>query len=188
VNPRTPRRIVTALDQEGLSRLARIEDVAEDDYSLIDPRSVAVPYPRWAQGEHPEIRVVWGHSGLPPRFPNDASTQTPGGFPQPGDLRVSLVTYAPGHEGEFFWADTFDVVFVVAGELTYETDGGETMILREGDVVLQYATNKALHNRGTRPATIGTVMIGGRRVGPTPPRERQIAAPKSSDRGSESDT
>jgi quercetin dioxygenase-like cupin family protein len=71
-----------------------------------------------------------------------------------------------------FWSNRVDVLWLIAGELTYRTDGGDEVVLRPGDVVIQNGTNKAFENRGSVPATFGAVMFGAVNDGPTPPADR----------------
>ena len=46
------------------------------------------------------------------------------------------------------------------------------MTLYPGDTLVQNGTNKSLHNRGSEPCVIGTVMCATERVGPSPPPDR----------------
>jgi quercetin dioxygenase-like cupin family protein len=87
-------------------------------------------------------------------------------------FRVSLMTYPPGWKGEMFWSNRVDLIWILSGELTYVTDGGDEVVLRPGDVVIQNGTNKAFMNRGSEPVWFGAVCCGAIRVGPTPPPEQ----------------
>ncbi len=171
-----PRRIVTALGPDGKSYLARVEELEPTDVSQWEANAEAlkVGYPRWAEGEHPESRTVWGCDQLPFVLPSDPAGTPHGRHMPPGGsgFRVSLMTYPPGWAGEMFWSNRVDVIWILSGELTYVTDGGDEVVLRPGDVVIQNGTNKAFHNRGSVAVWMGAVCCGAIRVGTTPPAEQ----------------
>jgi mannose-6-phosphate isomerase-like protein (cupin superfamily) len=171
---RKPRRVVTKIDADGLSRIARDEELAEMDYA-VSGEFIEDFYPGWHQGVHPEIRVVWGTQNLPFRQPDEQDEPpSPTGEVRGSDrfVRMSHITYPPGWQGTPFWSETTDVIWVISGEFTVVTDGGDEVTLYPGDTLVQNATNKSLHNRGTVPCVIGTVMCATDRVGVSPPIER----------------
>ncbi|MFJ1812705.1 MULTISPECIES: cupin domain-containing protein [unclassified Streptomyces] len=55
---------------------------------------------------------------------------------------------------------TVDYGVVLSGELVLDLDGGETAVLKPGDIVVQNATRHAWRNNGTEPATAFFVLIG----------------------------
>jgi quercetin dioxygenase-like cupin family protein len=173
----TPRRIVTALDERGVSYLARVEELAAAGPDVGRPDSADVAYPGWRDGDRPDVRVAWGCDELPFRLPVDPEATPSGAHPGPLGVRVSVVTYPAGWQGEMFWSNRVDVLWMLAGELVYRTDGGDEVVLRPGDVVIQNGTNKAFENRSAEPVTFGAVMFGAVNAGPTPPRERFHGAP-----------
>jgi uncharacterized cupin superfamily protein len=62
------------------------------------------------------------------------------------------------------YTDTVDLLYIMSGEVHLELDGGETKILRKGDVIIQNGTNHAWYNRhGTEKAELLLVFIGARR-------------------------
>jgi quercetin dioxygenase-like cupin family protein len=165
-----PRRIVTALNAEGLSYLARVEEIP-----VADPpgdRALDAAYPGWQSGQVPEVRVAWGCDPLPFRLPVDPMVTPAGGHPGPLGVRLSLVTYPPGWRGEMFWSNRVDFLLMLEGELTYRTDAGDVVVVRPGDVIVQNATNKAFENHGDGPMTFAAVLFGAENEGPTPPREQ----------------
>jgi quercetin dioxygenase-like cupin family protein len=174
----TPRRIVTAVNEHGVSYLGRVEEIPLADTAGERADSVDVAYPRWREGERPEVRVAWGCDELPFRLPVDPAVTPTGAHPGPLGVRVSVVTYPPGWRGEMFWSNRVDVIWVVAGELTYRTDGGDEVVVRPGDVVIQNGTNKAFENHGREPVTFGAVMFGAVNEGPTPPLDRFHGSPQ----------
>jgi hypothetical protein len=170
------RRVVTAVDQDGRSYVARDEALQEMDYDAVDPAQMAMPYPRWGDGEHPGISIVWGSGGLPFEHPVDPGETPSGALPGPDAphaLRVSSISYPPGWEGELFWTLTTDLIFVISGELTQVLDGGDEVTVGAGDVLIQNGTNKRMCNRGDVPANIGVVMCAAVAAGRTPPADRQ---------------
>ncbi len=62
------------------------------------------------------------------------------------------------------FTDTIDLLYMMAGEVHLELDGGETKILRKGDLIIQNGTNHAWHNRHPdEKAEILLVFLGARR-------------------------
>src|ERR1700676_1995994 len=117
---RKPRRVVTRLDDDGLSRIARDEELEEIDYDA-ERRDIARLYPEWFEGGHPEIRVVWGTEHLPFRNPEQQDAPpSPEGALVPGRpfVRMSHITYPPGWSGIPFWSETTDVLWMISGALT----------------------------------------------------------------------
>jgi mannose-6-phosphate isomerase-like protein (cupin superfamily) len=55
---------------------------------------------------------------------------------------------------------TVDYGVVLSGEVVLDLDGGETAVLRPGDLVVQNGTRHAWRNLGTEPATLFFVLIG----------------------------
>lgn len=55
---------------------------------------------------------------------------------------------------------TVDYGVVLSGEIVLDLDGGETAVLRPGDLVVQNGTRHAWRNLGTEPATLFFVLIG----------------------------
>lgn len=55
---------------------------------------------------------------------------------------------------------TVDYGVVLSGELVLDLDGGETAVLKPGDLVVQNATRHAWRNNGSEPATAFFVLMG----------------------------
>jgi hypothetical protein len=168
-----PRRIITAPDSDGRTRLARVEEVPAVSGAALPPDVLARNYPHGA----PDVRVVWGTEELPftlPAGPEPPSTALPG----PRGIRVSVTTFPPGWSGEMFWSERVDVLWVISGELTYVTDGGDEIVVEPGDIVIQNGANKAFYNRGTVPVAMGAVMCGAVYAGETPPMDQYHGPPR----------
>ncbi|WP_133917388.1 cupin domain-containing protein [Streptomyces sp. NBC_00582] len=55
---------------------------------------------------------------------------------------------------------TVDYGVVLSGEIVLDLDGGETAVLRPGDLVVQNATRHAWRNTTSEPATMFFVLMG----------------------------
>jgi mannose-6-phosphate isomerase-like protein (cupin superfamily) len=58
--------------------------------------------------------------------------------------------------------NTVDYALVYDGEISLELDKGETLHLKQGDVVVQNGTRHAWRNRGTKPVTMLFFLNGAR--------------------------
>jgi hypothetical protein len=164
-----PRRIVTGLRDDGKSYVAIDEELAAPDWTgqpMNETDRVSIAYPRGL----PNVAAVWSIDELPAELPWDGELPS-GGHPGPRGVRVSMGVYPPGWQGELFWSNRVDILWVAKGELTYVTDSGEEVVVRPGDVVIQNGTNKAFHNRGDEDVWMGAVLLGAVRVGETPPHD-----------------
>jgi quercetin dioxygenase-like cupin family protein len=166
-----PRRIVTAIGADGLSYIARVEEIPVAPPPADRPLDSV--YPGWREGNIPEMRIAWACDPLPFRLPVDPSVTPALGHPGPLGMRISIVEYPPGWRGEMFWSNRVDFLVVIEGELTYRTDSGDEIVVAPGDVVVQNGTNKAFENNGDGPLRFAAVLFGAeRQAGPTPPREQ----------------
>ena len=135
---------------------------------------------------------LWG-ADEPPSLPTDGTPPPqPGFFPPPGGYRFALFTLPPesaavpdidveealaelraklpgladvmepDHPG-MHTTDTVDLDLVVSGEIWLELDGGEEVLLRTGDCVVQNGTRHAWHNRSSEPATMFVTLLGAAR-------------------------
>lgn len=175
-----PRRIVTALAEDGTSYLARNEELHDDMAERTDLESMRVAYPRFEQGERPGTYTVWGAQELPFTLPSDPDVTPPGTHVPPGNpgFRLGLLSYPPGWKGELFWSNRVDFLIILEGEFTYATETDE-VVLRPGDVVVQNGTNKAFSNDGDVPVWAVGLCFGAIRVGPTPPHEQFHGTPET---------
>ncbi|MFE7903015.1 cupin domain-containing protein [Streptomyces sp. NPDC057424] len=55
---------------------------------------------------------------------------------------------------------TVDYGVVLSGEIVLDLDGGETVVLKPGDIVVQNGTRHAWRNNSAEPATVFFVLIG----------------------------
>jgi hypothetical protein len=70
------------------------------------------------------------------------------------------------------WHDTFDIQWLMAGELTIGMDDGTEVLMQPGDAVIQHGTNHAWRV-GPEGAVVALYMLGAKRVGATPPADRK---------------
>jgi hypothetical protein len=168
------RRIVTAQDEQGLSYIARVEEVPPNLTQPLSGDVMSRFYPRGM----PDVRVVWDRDRLPAQLPADPDAGPSGRLPGPQGARASVTIYPPGWEGEMFWANRVDIIWVMAGELTYRTDRGDEIVIGPGDVLIQNATNKAFFNRGSEPVYMGALMVNATHAGPLPPDELYFGPPE----------
>jgi hypothetical protein len=163
-----PRRIVTAIDEDGMTYIARVEEVPPDRSQALPADVQARSYPQGV----PDVRVVWDCDRLPVTLPADPARQPTGKLPGPQGVRVSVTILPPGWAGEMFWSNRVDILWVMAGELTYVTDRGDEIAVGQGDLVIQNGANKAFFNRGSEPVYMGAMMLSAVQAGVTPPVER----------------
>jgi len=55
--------------------------------------------------------------------------------------------------------DTVDYDIILDGEITLEVDGGQSRVLKQGDIAVQYGAR----NHSSKPATLIFVLIGAKR-------------------------
>jgi uncharacterized cupin superfamily protein len=171
------RRIVTGLDTDGRSVLARSDELPRSEAG-----DVAI-----------NIFRAWGTDTLPIILPTDGRTPPIDGADRAADLdafirdlhpegpehglRIGIYAWQP-HTGTkdkvgLHWHDTVDVFFMITGELVlYSEDGSIT--IRPGDVVIVNGTNHVFDNESDAPAVFGLVSLGGRREGASPPRANKL--------------
>jgi quercetin dioxygenase-like cupin family protein len=126
-----------------------------------------------AQGER--FTLIWTTEG----FPVDNTDERDGGHRDVGiTLNAGTVfrvgEIASGARSPMHRTNSVDYGILLEGELDMEVDGGETVHLRSGDVVVQRGTNHAWINNSDRPAKMAWILIdadpvriGGRILEPT---------------------
>lgn len=172
-----PRRVIAGQRPDGVSYLARIEEIL----------------PVHARPMSGDGYRVWGWDDLSACLPTDGLLPQIVSVPDPeqsgealrsstslageGGARVTIVRCPPtAAKAPLHWHDTVDVFFVLSGQLVYETDDGSALTLRPGDCVVQHGANHRWHNPGTDDAWIGMVVIATCRdpAHPAPPTADQI--------------
>lgn len=184
-----PRRIVTGMAPDGSSRIVRVDDLEVVRRGAIGGVGMASLVPGFGIGPSAPrggYYRTWATDQLPISLPTSGLT-APVHVPHLPDetdevlrraaavgpelgMRAAWVDYADlGAPTEMHWHDSVDIRFVMAGARGQITDDGEEFVWQTGDVLIQNATNHAHWQFGEESAIIGTVVVGGLRVGDHPP-------------------
>jgi quercetin dioxygenase-like cupin family protein len=177
-----PKRVITGQQEDGTSYFARVDELQQDFRGIGS-------YRVWAIDDLPQLRLPFlGREA--PLASAPAANGTPEALrtapPQPphaGDFRLSLHRMSPGEDGGkpyepyMHWHDTFDLQWLIAGQLTIRLDSGDEVTLEPGDVVVQHGTNHAWR-AGPEGAVMGIVMYGAERTGVSPPAEDKLDTTK----------
>jgi uncharacterized cupin superfamily protein len=182
-----PRRVVTGLNAEGKSCLARVEEIhpARVEYAINSP--IQANLPTWTPPRTGYHRV-WASDRLPVPLPSDGLTppidsnptpdETPEhlrrayAVPPPLGFRAAWVRgRGPQPIVPMHWHDSTDFKIMMAGEQGYVHDDGTEIVLRAGDVIVQNATHHAQQDFSENNAIQGYIVVGGLRVGAHPPYE-----------------
>ncbi|WP_206996428.1 cupin domain-containing protein [Trinickia mobilis] len=108
--------------------------------------------------------LIWATNETPADFmgARDAGEQNLGVSPPEQGTRFSVVEFEPGNQPHSLHrTDSIDYVICLAGELELLLDG-ESVAIRQGDVVVQRGTHHAWVNRGTVPARIAVILVDGK--------------------------
>lgn len=168
---RKPKRIVTGQRPDGTSCFLSVEEVSEDARGIGSYR-------------------MWANDRLPVQLPFLSAEVPIDSDPGAGELsealrnsnakpsttsslRISLHKFPPTLEGEehkpfLHWHNTFDVQWLVAGEMTIGLDDGTEVTMQPGDAVIQHGTNHSWRV-GPEGAVLAIFMLGADRVGVAPP-------------------
>jgi quercetin dioxygenase-like cupin family protein len=145
------RRVVTGHNDQGLAVVAVDET---------------------AQGEI--VTQGWMTDTLPSNNVDDFETGMSQPGPSiPGGSALRMVDINPGYRSAMHRTSTIDYVFILSGELDMELDGGETVHLNGGDIVIQRGTNHRWNNSDgvCRLASVlikaEPVVVNGKTLEPT---------------------
>ncbi|HWL42057.1 MAG TPA: hypothetical protein VNQ73_03865 [Ilumatobacter sp.] len=166
---RKPKRIVTGQHEDGTSYFVSVEEVDEDVRGIGSHRMWAndsLPVELPFLGSQAPVDNQAGTLGETLRGTNAKPTTT-------SSLRISLHKFPPTPPGEehtpfLHWHDTFDVQWLVAGEMTIGLDDGSEVTMLPGDAVIQHGTNHSWRV-GPEGAVLAIFMLGADRVGVAPP-------------------
>ena len=171
------RRIVTYIDEGGVSRIA--------------PEEKAPRVTEYAATPGLRTSVLWATNGLPTLkpAPTDPAPGLASLHPAPGGTAFLTLTVPPDSvylrddfdperavseqvaampgivermeidAPGFHRTDTLDYVILLAGEIWLVVDEAETR-LQPGDIVIQGGARHAWQNRSEEPATMAVMMIG----------------------------
>jgi quercetin dioxygenase-like cupin family protein len=146
------RRVVTGHTADGKATV-QIDDVAPTR----PPRDVNSPN---------QVAQVWTTEGFP--VSNDDQSEDGGmrevGITQSGGSVFRVVSFGPGNPDMNHRTDSIDYAVVMSGEIDMELDGGESVHLEAGDVLVQRGTIHNWKNRGTEPCLIAFILISAKPV------------------------
>jgi quercetin dioxygenase-like cupin family protein len=162
-----PRRVVTGTNGDGRSYYSRVEEVEPVHLSAHDREPGPV-----------EVHRMWQSDRLPDLLPTDGRTPPLSAAVDPADVPealrslpldpaplgyvASLDVISPSDKPSVFSrTPSMDVSFVMAGEVTLLLDGGGSVELVPGDVLIQNGTTYAWHNRANQHAVLGVMRVGG---------------------------
>ena len=159
------RRIITGHNDTGEAIIAADEHVAGSGLAEDAGRTDASFFGLWATHEMP---VDLSDEAMVRQ--REASTTTIVGSGSGSVLRIGIL--GPGTRSPMHRTESLDYGICLEGECDMELDGGETVTVRAGDVVIQRGTNHVWHNRSDAPCRFAWILldarpvqIGGRRLG-----------------------
>jgi len=159
------RRIVTGHNEAGEAVVAADEQIAGTGLAEDEGRTSATFFQLWATYEMP---VDLGDEAAARQ--GAGSTTTIVGSRSASVLRIGVL--APGTRSPMHRTESLDYGICLEGECDMELDGGETVSVRAGDVIVQRGTNHLWHNRGSVPCRFAWILldaepveVGGRRLG-----------------------
>jgi quercetin dioxygenase-like cupin family protein len=146
------RRIVTGHNDAGQAVVAEDEEIAGTGLTEDVDRTSATFFHVWATHEMP---VDLGPESAARQ--RDGSATTIIGSGSGSVLRIGVL--APGTRSPMHRTESLDYGICLEGECDMELDGGETVTVRAGDVVVQRGTNHLWHNRGTVPCRFAWILL-----------------------------
>ena len=159
------RRIITGHNNAGEAVIAADEQIVGTGLAEDAGRTDAIFFGLWATHEMP---VDLGDDAMARQ--REASTTTIVGSGSGSVLRIGVL--APGSRSPMHRTESLDYGICLEGECDMELDGGETVTVRAGDVVIQRGTNHVWHNRSDAPCRFAWILldaqpvqIAGRRLG-----------------------
>jgi quercetin dioxygenase-like cupin family protein len=142
------RRIVTGHDSQGKA-LVRQDAAATHQSSRVD-KIVST--------------LIWATDETPFDYTRDEDMgeRKLGIAPPSGGTRFSVIEIQPGNAAYMHRTDTLDYVVCIAGEIEMQLDGGSSVKMSAGDVMVQRGTNHAWVNRGNSPCRLAVVLVDGK--------------------------
>lgn len=154
---RRVRRIVTGHNAEGEAVIAADGQIQGTGLAEDAGRTDAVFFALWATHEMP---VDLSDEAMARQ--SDGSVTTIVGSGSGSVLRIGVL--APGTRSPMHRTESLDYGICLEGECAMELDGGETVTVRAGDVVIQRGTNHLWHNRGTVPCRFAWILLDAHAV------------------------
>ena len=151
------RRIVTGHTEAGEAIVAADEQISGAGLAEDAGRTSATFFQLWATREMP---VDLGEEAAARQ--REGSTTTIIGSGSGSVLRIGVL--APGARSPMHRTESLDYGICLEGECELELDGGETVTVHAGDVIVQRGTNHLWHNRGTVPCRFAWILLDARPV------------------------
>jgi quercetin dioxygenase-like cupin family protein len=149
------RRIVTGHDDAGEAVIAADEQIAGNPLAEDAGRTSATFFHLWATHELP---VDLSDKACARQ--REGSSTTIVGSGSGSLLRIGVL--APGTRSPMHRTESLDYGICLEGECDMELDGGETVTVRAGDVIVQRGTNHLWHNRGDAPCRFAWILLDAR--------------------------
>jgi quercetin dioxygenase-like cupin family protein len=151
------RRIVTGHNEAGEAVITADEQMTGAGLAEDADRTSATFFHVWATHEMP---VDLGDEAMARQREGSASTTHGSGTGSV--LRIGVLE--PGSRSPMHRTESLDYGICLEGECEMELDGGETVTVRAGDVVIQRGTNHLWHNRGTVPCRFAWILLDAQPV------------------------
>jgi quercetin dioxygenase-like cupin family protein len=148
----TVRRIITGHDGEGRAVIAADEAVPGTGLAEDAGRTGATFFQLWATYEMP---VALDDAAMARQ--REGSLTTILGTGRGSVLRIGVL--APGTRSPMHRTQSLDYGLCLEGECDLELDGGEVVMVRAGDVVIQRGTNHVWHNRSDAPCRFAWILL-----------------------------
>ena len=105
--------------------------------------------------------LVWSTDATPADYSRDEDMgeRKLGIQPPPRGTRFSVLDVEPGNAAFMHRTDSVDYVICLAGEIEMDMDGGETVKMRAGDVMVQRGTSHSWVNRSKAPCRLAVVLV-----------------------------
>ena len=159
-----PRRVVSALDDDGRSR------IAFDGRSLPSREVAGVGsttfYNIWRTDAAGQLPFRLGAADPAAVFADMTDI-----FPEAGGSHVTISIWPASYPPEASlpqWmhaTNTVDYIFVLAGEITCFFDSDDRVTLAAGDCLVQNGTQHAWRNEGSIPCVMAAVAVGAQPPG-----------------------
>lgn len=147
------RRVVTIHDRNNVAKVG-CDDNAPNK-KIVGPGIVATQ--------------LWSTAGAPADISvgeniEDGGARILGTAPLPQSCRFAALDIPPGASSSMHRTETIDFAVVVEGSLEMDLDDS-TVMLRQGDFVIQRGTNHAWCNRSDKPARLAVVLVDAKPLG-----------------------
>jgi len=173
-HPMNFRRVIVGTNAQNQAWFSRIEEVAPA-YSR--PGSVNRRWQIWAEDTLPMVLPTQGV------VPNIRSKPTAANVPEAlarsstlplrDGARVAWYEFSPDYRGgkatPLHWHDSWEIWFIVEGEVVLILEDGSEQTLRPGDTAINLGTNHRWENRSGARVLAALVCLGGVRTGAAPP-------------------